>query len=528
MKRPLKHVLAWGDVRAGYQHDSISHAFAVIERLGRESGLFDTFIRTDSQTITKRPLDFGDAQIALGESFLYRNLSYFDAIVFYGVREVPLGPDQKADLMSFIKEDGKGFVVIHAGGNAFMSWPEFGDMIGGRFDEHPWGIADASIIVEDPLFPGMEDFPSGTVINSEHYQMKGFSRDKLRVLAHLDASKLDLTAPMVHRKDGDFPVAWAKLHGKGRVYYSNLGHGEDEWDLPVVQRMYLGAIKWALRLVDADVSPQPRPATPDLAMTTKKVEVAAPRPQGDQKRRYRFAEANTDVPYRLFIPQRWDGRQKLPLVVMLHGGAADENGPFDREPAELKGVVFREAEKHGFILVSPAGYGGRYGATLQPKAADGAPASVALRPEADPSQEERERRNGLSEKDVMNVIELVAREYDVDRQRIYLMGNSMGMIGTLHLAAKYPHIWAAIAPSDGPTDPAAYPYERITGIPGIRIVHGEQDTITSIDASREIVSRMQAVGANATFARVRNGTHDTAWYIALPETFDFLEKYRRH
>ena len=446
-QRPRKHVLAWGDVQAGYQHDSFSHAFSVIERMGRDSGLYDTFIRTDSQLITKRPIDFGDAQIALGESFLYHNLDYFDAIVFYGVREIPLRPDQKADLMSFIKEDGKGIVVIHAAGNAFMSWPEFGEMIGGRFDEHPWGITDASILIDDPQFPGMEEVPSGTVIHSEHYQMKGFSRDKLRILARLDPSKLDLTAPMVHRTDGDFPVAWAKMYGRGRVYYNNLGHTEEEWDLPVVQHMYFGAIKWALKLVDADVTPRPLPAS----ATT-----AAPRPEtpsqtkGDQTRHYHFADAGTDVRYRVYVPLKWDGRQHLPLVIVLHAAGQDENGPFDREPPPLKGIVSREAEKHDFIVLSPAGYGGSFG-------------------------------EGLGEKDVMNTMELVAKEYGIDRQRVYVTGNADG---TLHLATKYSHLWAAVAPSGGAMDSDP----RLRNIPGVRIVQGD-------------------------------------WYAALPETFDFFGKY---
>ena len=54
-----KQVLAWGDVRYGFQHDSVSHALATIERLGRESGLYDTYIRTDSQLITKQPIMLG-------------------------------------------------------------------------------------------------------------------------------------------------------------------------------------------------------------------------------------------------------------------------------------------------------------------------------------------------------------------------------------------------------------------------------------------------------------------------------------
>jgi uncharacterized protein len=249
--QPRKRVLAWADVRSGYQHDSISHAVATIERLGRESGSYDTFIRTDSQLITKRPITFpAGTGIATGEEFNVRNLNYFDAIFFFGVREIELSAAQRADLLSFVKDDGKGFVAAHSAATAFFSWPEFGEMLGGRFDEHPWGIADGTVVVDVPTFPAMRHFPARFVVRDELYQIKDFSRDKIRVLAHLDPSKLDLTQSLVHRKDGDFPVAWSKTYGKGRVFYSILGHDADDWDNPLLQKMYVEAIRWSLRLVE--------------------------------------------------------------------------------------------------------------------------------------------------------------------------------------------------------------------------------------------------------------------------------------
>jgi uncharacterized protein len=255
-----KHVLAWADVRNGYQHDSISHAVATLERLGRQSGEYDTVIRTDSQLITKRPITFpAGTGIAAGESFNVHNLDYFDAIFFFGVREIDLSPAQRADLLSFVKDDGKGFVAAHSAATAFFSWPEFGEMLGGRFDEHPWGVTDGTVVVDDPTFPAVRHLAHATVCHDELYQMKDFSRDKIRVLAHLDASKLDLAVPLVHRHDGDFPVAWARNFGRGRVFYSILGHDADNWDNPALSTMYFEAIRWALAFVDGDASPTVRP-----------------------------------------------------------------------------------------------------------------------------------------------------------------------------------------------------------------------------------------------------------------------------
>lgn len=244
-----KRVLAWADVRNGYQHESITHALSTIERLGDQSGLWETVIRTDSQPITKQPLTFKSGTgIATGEQFLARTLKDYDAIFFFGVREIDLDAGQRADLLSFVRDDGKGFVATHAGATAFFSWPEFGEMLGGRFDEHPWGITDATVVVEDRASPMTKHLPASFVVNDEHYQLKDFSRGSLHVLARLDPTRLNLKAPLVHRTDQDFPVAWTRTYGKGRVFYSTLGHHRELWDQAWMQTMYAEALKWALRL----------------------------------------------------------------------------------------------------------------------------------------------------------------------------------------------------------------------------------------------------------------------------------------
>jgi type 1 glutamine amidotransferase len=258
-----RRLLAIGDVhRKIYQHDAVSHALATIERLGRQSGLFDTYIRTDIQLLTKHPIEFAEnvaVPDASQRSVNYKTLNDFDAILFYGIGELELTDQQKADLLSFVKEDGKGFVGVHTAITAFYSWPEYGEMIGGYFDDHPWTILDAPVIVEDPSFPAMKAFPKSFTARDEIYQVRNFSRDRVRVLARLDAGKLDLKNPRVHRKDNDFAVAWARNYGRGRVFYSTFGHTEESWDDPAMQTMWVEAIKWAMGLTTADVSPRPAP-----------------------------------------------------------------------------------------------------------------------------------------------------------------------------------------------------------------------------------------------------------------------------
>ena len=251
--RVRKAVLAWADTRNGIaQHDSTSHALAVIERLGYESGAFDTFIRTDSNIISKHPL-MTDGQPASGGP----SLANVDAIFFLGHREIQLDDQQKADLLSFVKDDGKGFVAGHTALTAFDSWPEFGELLGARYDGHPWNTAPGTIINEDPSFPATKTLPPVFAMTDEFYQPKAFSRDKLRVLLRLDVSKMPPNAEN-HRADGDFPLAWAKTYGKGRVFYASFAHAASGWDNPDVYRMYFEALKWSLGMTDADVTPRPK------------------------------------------------------------------------------------------------------------------------------------------------------------------------------------------------------------------------------------------------------------------------------
>ncbi len=243
-----KKLLAIGDVRTGYQHDSISHALATIERLGYESGAFVTLIRTDSQLLTKSKVERHDPRTPqLKADINSKNLDYFDAIFYMGTGEGDLSDQQKRDLLAFIHDDGKGFIGAHTGDDAYFTWPEFGEMVGGYFDNHPWGVFEAPIIVDDPKFPAMKAFAPRFTIRDEIYVHKApYARDKVHVLAHLDPEKVDLNAKDLHRTDKDFPVAWTKMYGKGRVFFSTFGHLPESWDNPAIQKMYFEAIKWAM------------------------------------------------------------------------------------------------------------------------------------------------------------------------------------------------------------------------------------------------------------------------------------------
>jgi type 1 glutamine amidotransferase len=242
-----KHLLVIGEEK-GYRHEAVSHAMATIEQLGKTTGLWDTTLRTDTEVLTKKKLEYNA-----------KNLNDFDAVLFFTGGDLEMDAQQKADFLSFIHDDGKGFIGVHSAAITFVDWPEYVDMVGGSYDEHPWLTFDAPILVEDPGFPGMQPFPHSFVLRDEIYQLKNYSREKVRVLMRLDVSKLDMKNKNVHRTDGDFAVAWAKTYGKGRVYYTTLGHVEANWDKPEFRQMMSEAIQWAMGLVNADVTSRPLP-----------------------------------------------------------------------------------------------------------------------------------------------------------------------------------------------------------------------------------------------------------------------------
>jgi type 1 glutamine amidotransferase len=243
-----KHILVIGQTK-GFEHDSVSDAMGTVWKLGMDSDLWTTYMRTDTELITKSKLTSNA-----------KNLDYFDLLVFASTTgEMDLTDSQKRDMMTFIHDEGKGFVGIHAALDTNYKWPEYGEMIGGWFDQHPWGTFQAPIINEGGDFPATMHMPKTMVKKDEIYQAKAWSRDKVNVLLRLDDSKLVYeNNPRVHRQDRDFAVAWSKMYGKGRVFYSTLGHTNEAWKDPEIVKMYFEAIKWALGMTEGSTASHPR------------------------------------------------------------------------------------------------------------------------------------------------------------------------------------------------------------------------------------------------------------------------------
>jgi predicted peptidase len=242
------------------------------------------------------------------------------------------------------------------------------------------------------------------------------------------------------------------------------------------------------------------------------------RAKGDLHRKYHFPAANADMPYRLYVPSSWDGRSRLPLIMILHGAGSDENWYVDANDK----LLIRLAEQHGYILVSPLGYTrmGAYGTPLRLPAVFGNP-EIAAKQRAAVSAEQ-ERTLELSEKDVINVLEMVLSEYPVDRASMFLTGHSMGSGGTWYLGAKYAQYWAAIAPMSGPfVDESNYPWDNIRKMP-VFMTEGTGAT-PSLVGSRAMLAWMKERGFKIEYMEV-NADHGGMIPLVLPSVFKFFDR----
>ena len=252
--RIRKAVLAWADTRNGQsQHAFTSHALAIVERMGYESGLWDTFIRTDSNIVANTAFKTDGTPASGGPS-----LSNTDGIFFLGHREIDINAKQREELLAYVRS-GKGFVAAHTGLTAFESWPEFGEMIGAQYGGHLY-TGPGQVVSERPDFPAVKHLGNMFNFTDEFYRAKTYSRDKIDVLLRFNGSSAPASAKLT--ADGDYPLAWAKTYGQGRVFYGSFSHDASSWDIRNIQLMYFEAIKWSLGLTDAPVQPHTMPAPP--------------------------------------------------------------------------------------------------------------------------------------------------------------------------------------------------------------------------------------------------------------------------
>lgn len=174
----------------------------------------------------------------------------YAAIVLYTTGNPPIHRD---GLLKYLR-DGGALIGIHTATDTFHSdggcgpkWPEYVRTIGGAFRTHG-EQRKVAIKVEDRDNPATKALPADWQILDEIYLFRDFSRDNCHVLLSIDTEKMkdaDLAALQM-KKGEDYPVAWTREEGKGRVFYTSLGHREDVWTNPVWQNHLLGGMAWAL------------------------------------------------------------------------------------------------------------------------------------------------------------------------------------------------------------------------------------------------------------------------------------------
>lgn len=240
----------------GFVHDSIPHGTKAMEIMGQKTGAWTTTVSNDPAVFEPESLNQFDAVVMVNTTadlFAAPPNATEEQKQAYKSREARI----RQSLLEFVRS-GKGLAGIHAATDCFYNWPEFGKMIGGYFDGHPWQAGDTvTLKVDDPKHPinGCFHEPNYT-ITDEIYQFKDpYTRDALHILTSLDTTKTDMTKKGIKRTDGDFAVSWVREYGKGRVFYCSIGHRQDIYWNPVILKHYLAGIQFALGDLQCDAAP---------------------------------------------------------------------------------------------------------------------------------------------------------------------------------------------------------------------------------------------------------------------------------
>lgn len=231
-----------------------------------------------------------------------------------------------------------------------------------------------------------------------------------------------------------------------------------------------------------------------------------------QQRKYHFAPTNEELSYVLFVSSKVTKDKKNPLIVALHGMGGDGNFLVRDRVVDL-------AEEGGYIVVGPLGYNvtGWYGSPV---------IAMGGRPVEPPNLAE------LSEKDVMTVLDMMRKEFNIDDKRTYLMGHSMGGAGTLFLGSKYPANWAAIAS----IAPAAFMMQKDckdylgkikdANLP-VMIVQGAKDNVVPTVNTMAWVDAMKEMGMKYEYVEIPDGDHGTVISGGMPNIFKFFADHSK-
>lgn len=259
----------------GFVHDSVGLAEEVLKEIGPKNGFEVTCYRftrdPNAKTKYKPKKDGPEVETTVLEKYSadFRartgktvdaehcgrvnkdTLKNFDAVLFFTTGN-PLTKDELKDLTEWVKAGG-AFTGTHCATDTLYN-SEYGELVGGYFDGHPWH-QKIKLKVEDPKHPAAAGFESGAEITDEIYQFKDapYSREKLHVILSVDNATIDTKKGK--RKDSDYAVSWGQQFGKGKVFYTSLGHRKEVWTDPRFQKHLIGGLNWAVGRVEGDATP---------------------------------------------------------------------------------------------------------------------------------------------------------------------------------------------------------------------------------------------------------------------------------
>lgn len=246
-----------------------------------------------------------------------------------------------------------------------------------------------------------------------------------------------------------------------------------------------------------------------------------------QTRMYHFADTNEELPYSLYVSSKVTKDKKAPLIVTLHGLGSTQTIMMTKAAVDL-------AEEGGYILVAPLGYntGGWYGSPVIAGPGRGNGKGKGAAPGAAAPAPPPANLSELSEKDTMNVVAMVRKEFNVDDKRIYLMGHSMGGAGTLYLGSKYASMWAAIgaeAPADfGMNNNRKDILQKMkdVNLPVI-IVQGDMDEMVPVTNTRTWVDTMKEMNLNFEYVEQPGISHGPVIQTGLKPIYEFFAKHTK-
>jgi type 1 glutamine amidotransferase len=222
----VTHVAPYTDGPAGV-HGVLPQAATAMAELGAMAGL-EPLVATD-------PAALDPAALAQG-----------GVLCLFTIGETPWSAPQRAAILDAVRAGRLGVLGLHSATDACASWPEYGSLVGARFDGHPW-TTEFLVEVTEAAHPATAGLPTQWRWTDEVYLFRSLRPDAT-VLLRVADGQLDMTVPGARVPDCGFPLAWCFTEGAGRVFYTSLGHFPHAWENPVYLRHVAGGLASVLDL----------------------------------------------------------------------------------------------------------------------------------------------------------------------------------------------------------------------------------------------------------------------------------------